>query len=155
GEPTFLLEAHRMVGNILYFLGEFPTALRHFEQGIALYDRQQHDTLAFLSGQDPGVVCLSFAAWGLWMLGYSDQARTRSEEAVALARKLGHLNTLGLALSFAADLYNTCSNWAEAREYGQAVVRLAEEQGLPFSRAIGLCNMGYTLASVGQYENGI
>lgn len=155
GESTFLLEAHRMLGNVLHFLGEFPLALRHLEQAIALYDLQQHRTLAFMSGQDPGVVCRSFATWSLWMLGYSDQARIRSEEGIALARELGHANTLALALGFAAYFRNTSREWTAALTHAEAAVSLAEEQGLLFWEAAGTFNLGVALANLGQRENGM
>src|SRR5262249_43632331 len=67
-------------------LGETPNlaARAHQEQGITLYDLQQHRSLAFLSGLDPGVMCLNFAANTLWHLGYPDQALKRSREAIML-----------------------------------------------------------------------
>ena len=53
-------------------------------------------------GQDPGVACLSYAAWALWFLGYPDQALKRSHEALTLAQELSHPFSLAFALSFAA-----------------------------------------------------
>jgi predicted ATPase len=154
-DRTLLLEAHRMVGNSLYFLGEFPAALRHLEQAITLYDHQHHRTLAFISGQDPGVASRSFAAWCLWMLGYVDQAQARSDEAVALARELGHANTLGLALSLAANFHNSRREWSAALKCAEAVASLAEEQGLVFWGALGVFNLGVALTNLGQYEKGM
>lgn len=129
--------------------------MRHLEQAISLYDLQHDRTLAFMSGQDPGVVCRSFASWSLWALGYNDRARTRSEEAVALAREFGHANTLGLALSFAANFHNTRREWAAALAYAEAGVSLAQEQGLVFWGALGMCNLGIALANLGQPEIGM
>jgi hypothetical protein len=65
-------------------------AREHLEQGIALYDPQQHCSHAFLYGQDPGLACLSYAAWTLWLLGYPDQARQRSREMLSLIQGLSH-----------------------------------------------------------------
>ena len=70
-DPALLLEAHRALGHTLFWLGELSSARAHLEQGIALYDPQQHRSLAFLYGLDPGVACLCFAAWALWHLGLS------------------------------------------------------------------------------------
>ena len=55
GDPALLLEAHYALGNTLNYLGEFAAAQAHLEQGIALYDPQQHRAHAFRYGQDPGV----------------------------------------------------------------------------------------------------
>jgi hypothetical protein len=51
-----LLEAHRALGATLFYLGAGASALTHLEQGMALYDPQQHGALTFLYGDDPGVV---------------------------------------------------------------------------------------------------
>jgi predicted ATPase len=90
-DPALLLEAHVALGYTLHFLGEFIPAREHWEQGVALYDPQQHRALAVLyGGADPGVYCLSGAALALWSLGYPAQALKRSQEALILARELSH-----------------------------------------------------------------
>ena len=45
---ALLVEAHHALGTALFFLGEFASARAHLEQGIALYDPQQHRSRAFL-----------------------------------------------------------------------------------------------------------
>jgi len=83
-DPALLLGAHCALG-FTFYQGEFALARKHSEQSVALYDSQQHCSLIFLYGQDPKVTCLSYAAWVLWYLGYPDQARKRSDEALTLA----------------------------------------------------------------------
>ena len=63
-DPALLLEAHRALGQTLFWLGELAPARAHLEQGIALYDPQQHRSLAFHYGQDPGVGCRIYRAPG-------------------------------------------------------------------------------------------
>ncbi len=41
-DSALLLEAHYALGVPLYWLGEFTLVRAHFEQGLALYDPQQH-----------------------------------------------------------------------------------------------------------------
>ena len=50
------------------------------EQGIALYDPQQHAAHAFLYGQDPGVVCLSYGLGFVvpWLSGPGLEEESRS-----------------------------------------------------------------------------
>jgi len=79
-----LLKAREVLGITLYHLGAWMPARAHFEQGMALYDSQQHRSLAFLYGENPGVACLSRLANALWILGYPDQALERSREALSL-----------------------------------------------------------------------
>ena len=68
-EPSRLVEAHRVLGNTFFWLGELALARDHLEHGIALYDAKQHHALAFLYGTDPGVVCRAYASWVYWLCG--------------------------------------------------------------------------------------
>jgi len=49
----------------LLWLGEVVPARAHLQQGIALYDPQEHRALAFRAGIDLAVWCLSHAAQAL------------------------------------------------------------------------------------------
>ena len=83
----------------LFSLGEFTLAQDHYQQGIAIYDPQQHAQHASLyGGHDPGVCGLRHASQMLWLLGYPDQALQRSKDALALAQKLSQPSTLSFAL---------------------------------------------------------
>ncbi len=82
-DPTLVLEARNMLGQTLSYLGAFPLAYTHAEQGFALYDAQQHHALASRYVRDPGVLCLFYKAWNLWFLGYPDRALTTGREADA------------------------------------------------------------------------
>jgi predicted ATPase len=84
-DPIHLLEAHEALGTTLLYLGEYPVARMHLEQGIALTDPVVQRALAFRYGVAPGVRCLTFAALTLWCLGYPTQAVRWSQEALALA----------------------------------------------------------------------
>src|SRR5262249_54870153 len=83
-DAVMLMVAHRALGSTLFYLGETAIQHTHYTEGIALYDPQQHRALAFLYGDDAGVVFRSHAARALWLLGYPDQGRARNDEAVTL-----------------------------------------------------------------------
>ena len=64
--PALLLEAHNAQAQTLLPLGELIPGREHVEQGIALYNPQQHRSHAFFyGGHEPGIAGLSLAAWGL------------------------------------------------------------------------------------------
>jgi predicted ATPase len=89
GDRAFLLQAHHALWPTLLYLGELAPAYAHAEQGMALYDLQQHRTHAFVyGGHDPGVCCRQVAALELWFLGYPDQARQQAAAALSLAQEL-------------------------------------------------------------------
>src|SRR5262249_56418251 len=82
-DPVLFLEAHQALGVNWLYLGELALARMHLEQGIALYDPKQHCSYTSLyGGADPGVACLSYVAWVLWLLGYPDQALQRNRETL-------------------------------------------------------------------------
>jgi predicted ATPase len=154
-DPVHLMEAHRALGNTLFWLGEFAPALGHLEQGMALYDFQQHRSLAFLYGTDPAVVCLSYGAWALWLLGYPDQARKRSHEALTLAQGLSHSHSLAVALTWAAYLHQSCRKVQAVQEQAKALLALAAEQGFPYWLALGTILWGWVLVKQRQGEEAI
>jgi predicted ATPase len=154
-DPALLLEAHLALGTTLFSLGELASAQVHLEQGIALYDPQQHRSLAFRSGQDPGVFCRAFAPWALWYLGYPAQALQRSQEALTLAQELSHPLSLALALDLAAVLHQLRREGQAAQERAEAMMVLCGEHGFPLFLAQGTILRGWALAEQGQREEGI
>jgi class 3 adenylate cyclase/predicted ATPase len=155
-DPTLLLHPHRALGLTLFHLGELTAARAHLQQSIALYDPQTHQPdRSPLSGQDPKVTSLSYAAWALWLLGYPDQARESSHEALALAEGLSHSLSLAFALSFAATLDQFRRERQQTHEQADAMIALCTDQGIPFFLAIGTILQGWGLAEQGQGEEGI
>jgi predicted ATPase len=146
GDPALLLEAHYALGNTLNYLGEFAATQAHFAQGITLYDPQQHRAHTVRYGQDPGVMCHSYAALTLWWLGYPDQALQRSQEAVTLARELAHPLNLASALVFAAWLHQFRREGRLAQERAEAGIALATELGATVLVAQGTIFRGWALA---------
>ena len=150
-----LLLAQQALGQTLFFLGESVSARPHLEQGIALYDSQQHHSLAFRYGQDSGVVCRGYVAWDLWLLGYPDQAVQRSNEALARAHEVAHPFSLAFASCFAAALHQFRRDGEAVQERARATMALASEQGFPLYLALGTILWGWALAARGQREDGI
>lgn len=153
--PALLLEAHRLLGGILYLLGELTSARAHLEQGMGLYDRQQHRSHAFLYGNDPAVVCLSSVALALWHLGYPDQALQRVHEALTLTQALDHSFSLAWALAYAAILHQYRREGRLAQEQAEAAISICEEQGFALWLAAGTYVRGWALAEQGQGEEGL
>jgi predicted ATPase len=143
------------LGATLAYLGEFAQALKHLEQGIALYDPQKHRSHAFLHGQDFAVSCLARTAHTLWFLGYPDQALKKNQEALALARDVSHSHSLAYALVFAAQFHQLCRQEQAAQEKSEAAITLSTDQGFPIWIASGIFFRGWALAEQGQIEEGI
>src|SRR5439155_22664290 len=96
-DPTMRVEGHLVLGACLAMLNRLESGMDHLEQGIASYDPDRHESARFRLGNNPGVVCFMTSALVLWMLGLSDRARDRANEAVALATRLSHPSTMAYA----------------------------------------------------------
>jgi len=154
-DSAFLPEAHFVVGQTLFHFGEFSAARRQYEQGIACYNPKQHYTQAFLYGQDTGVFCRAQMALDLWSLGYPEQARQRSQEALTLARELAHPMSLSFALFLAAFLHVFRREGQTAHELAATLMRLCTDQGNPNLLPYGTAAQGWVLAAQGEGEEGI
>ena len=101
------------------------------------------------------MTCLSYAALGLWYLGYPDQALKRSHEALTLAQELSHPFSLAFALVMAAMLHQLRREGQAAQERAEAAMALSTEQGFAHWLADGTILRGWALAEQGQREEGI
>jgi predicted ATPase len=104
-DSELFLEANVALGLTSVCLGKLTPGLTHLENGIKLYNSPQHNEHAVLYGQDPAVVCASWAAWALWLLGQPDQARQKIRQALTFAQARAHPYSQAYALGCAAVLH--------------------------------------------------
>jgi predicted ATPase len=154
-DPALLLVARQALGTTLFYLGELLSARGHLEQGIGCYDLHQHRFHALLYGQDPGVICLSFAARTLWLLGYPEEALQRSQQALSLVRELSHPFSLAFALFFAAWVHHYRGERQTTLERLEELMALSTKQGFTVLQAQGRILQGLVLSEQGQGLEGI
>jgi len=150
-DPAHLLEAHRALGHTLLFMGEFVAARAHVQQGLALCDVPARRPGTVVYGQHSGIACLSSAAYGLWFLGYPDQALVTSREAVSWARELAHPFSLAFALYYATQVRRVRREACDT----EALMALTSEQGFVYWSALGIFNQGWMLVAQGAVATGI
>jgi DNA-binding SARP family transcriptional activator/predicted ATPase len=157
GDPLLVALGHWQLGFVSFGLGEFAAARAHLQQVISFYEPQEHhQSLVSLRGSDAGVNALSFDACCLWALGYPEQALQRSEEALALARELGHPVSLADVLAFGACMPNKMRRDACAlKDHAEELMRLSKEKGFAGWLATGTCYRGEAVAMLGQFQEGI
>jgi predicted ATPase len=153
--PTHLLEAHDALGSTLFYLGDYVTAQTHIEQGIARTDPTAERALTLHHVVSPGVRCLAIAANVLWCLGYPTRAVQRSQEALALAQALAHLQSLAYAQHTAAFLYHRRRETPALQAQADALLTLATAQEFPLWVGHGTFWQGWALAMQGQGEAGL
>jgi len=152
-DPILLLGAHFALGQTLYMLGELTSAQEHLEQGIALYNPQQHRSPAW-AGIPPELQCLTLRAHILWLLGYPGQALKRSHEALTLAQKMSHPYNLAGILWQVTMIPLFRREWQATQEQAEAAITLSTDQGFPLWLAGGMIYQGWALTEQGQETEG-
>jgi DNA-binding SARP family transcriptional activator len=104
GVPALEMAGCFLVGSSLFHLGRLHESRDHIERSVPPYGSHAHPALALFAGPDVGVFCRAYLSHLLWQLGEIGAAETNSQEAIALARELGHPFSLAIALSYAAML---------------------------------------------------
>jgi predicted ATPase len=154
-DPALLLEAHRPLGQTLFYLGAFTPARTHLAQGLALYDPQQHRSHIFRYGHDARVACLCHLIEVLWCLGAPDDALQRGHETLTVARELSHAPSLAFALFYTALLHQLRREGPTIQARLEAVITLSTEHGFPFWLAMATILQGALLAEQGEREAGL
>jgi class 3 adenylate cyclase/predicted ATPase len=154
-DPARVMEAYRMLGNIVFWRGELVMARAHLEEGLALYHAHQSRVHAMLSVRDPGVEMQGFVALTLWFLGYPDQAFTSFQQALHLAQALAHPYSLAVALNMMAWLHQCRRESLLTQDRAEAVIALATEHGFAQRQAASTMLRGWALADQGRVAEGI
>jgi class 3 adenylate cyclase/tetratricopeptide (TPR) repeat protein len=149
------LQAHHSAWATSTFAGDPATAREHSEAGRRLYDPERHRSHRLLyGGHDPGVCACSLGALGHWSLGYPEKALALSIEAVALAERIAHPFSLGIALLFDGMLRLDCGEPVLALQRLEAAEALASEQRLGFAWPPQFLR-GAALSAQGAFEESI
>jgi predicted ATPase len=155
-DPAYLSRAHSVLGMALLWSGELTSARTHLEQVMALsvlpQSRSQDFPRLVVAGR---ISALSHVALALWLLGYPDQAVTKSNEALTLAQVQSHPQSLFYVLVYAAALHQFRREVQAVQARAEAVIALSTEQGFMHGLAAGMVERGWALAEQGQGETGI
>jgi class 3 adenylate cyclase/predicted ATPase len=155
-DRALLVQAHNALGLVLFFRGDFAAARDRLEQSLALYDVEQHRSLAFsYAGQDPGVTSTVFSAWISQTAGYPEQALKRSHDALDLAQLLAHPYSLVYARGIAAAFHQYRKEEDSTRDLADASLSLATEHGFPFWSGFQTILLGWALVKQGKADEGI
>jgi len=149
-----LLQAHQALGGVLLHRGEVAAAYRHWQQVMVRCDPRR-ERPRVTPGCDLRVLCLSYMAWCLWLLGYPIQAQQRSHQALSLAQNLAHPFTCVFALNYAAWLAYLYRDTPGARAWAEASIQLATELGVPDFLAAATMARGWSLAIHDHSEAGL
>ncbi len=148
-------EAYFTMGLSHFYLGHLKTAHDYWEITDQRYQQNPVDSCTFFTGQDVGVVGLSFLSWSSWLLGLSEKALEISQQSLALAKARSHPYSLGLALSLAAIFYQFRQEPETVQDYAEAAIAISQEQGFEFWLVHGKILKAWALVEQGKIETGI
>ena len=154
-DASMRIEGHLVVGYNYAFYKDVKLGMDHLERVIADYDPKRFGTHRYHLGNNPGVVALNASALLLWLLGFTDRALKRANDAVALATKLDHPYSMAYALFHAGVLHLWRREGELAENCAQAVLDIAEEHEFQVWRAVATCLHGAALARMGRAEEGL
>jgi class 3 adenylate cyclase len=154
-DPALLLQAYMAKGTAELINGNLVDSLAHLDEAIARYSAEKYRDDVVRFSLDPGVVSLSRSSWVLWLLGFPDKAIARSEATLELARRLGHTHSLGMALGFAAMLYQFRREPGEVEPLAKEAEVLCLEHGPPQYVFLGQFLRGWVVAHDGNTETGL
>ena len=155
-DPALLLEAHIALGVSWFYLGQLSQAHAHLEQGIRLYDPQQHHALAFRYGNfDPGVVCRRMPGGPCGYRAIRIRPWSAANEALTLAQHLEHPYTLARGLYWTTLLHQLRREWQVVSERAETAITVATAQQVALVLAVGPIMRGWALAMQGQGAEGL
>ena len=137
-DPTHRVMAAYATGLARCWRGERDLAAELFEVGAAAYDPAMHARLLTMGPQDPGLVCIARGASNRFHVDLDPAQCGRIDEAVELARRLGHAHTLNYMLHWKAMQAVDAGDWPRAEAAIDETVAFAEEQGFATWRSLGL-----------------
>ena len=155
GDPGAVMQAHHALWTSLFSLGELVAARDHVVQGLALYDRDQHASMAVIYGHDAGVCGHSIGAWALELLGEPEQASRSAGDAMTLARGLDHPFSEAHALVLGTFLHRLRGDWRTTRQLAEQAIGVARDRGFALLLARATTMRGWALAQGGEIEDGI
>jgi predicted ATPase len=126
--------AHTLVGHSFVQLGKLNLARRHFDKALARSDpaieRSPGSALP-----EPHTALLVYLSFDLLLLGYVDQARARSAEALTRAINASRPHQVVLALGYSLRLHYCLRDHAGLRAQAEMLDRLSAEHGFALYRA--------------------
>ena len=154
GDSDLLLQGHMALGTIQLLWGDLDAAQHHLDAAITRYAPDSHRSHAVRFNIDPGILSLSRASWALWFRGYPDQAVELDNRTLALARRLGHAQSLGMALCFSAALYQFRREPTLAQAIAQEAAEVSGEHRFAQYAAEAGFLLGWAVTELGQSEAG-
>jgi predicted ATPase/class 3 adenylate cyclase len=153
GDPVARILGHRALGPTLFQLGEFESAVEHFQQ-LVTADVSEGRHFSALLPFDPCISGRSWLSLTLAVLGYPEQAIKHAEKALADAEHLQHRNTLAVVLSLRCSLGQFLRDHHDVAHHVKALLALAVERDFAYWAGLATYFLGWTHSKAGDIAVG-
>ena len=149
GVPALEMAGHFILGVSLFHLGQLTASREQIEQAVPSYDSPSHPALALFAGPDVGVFCRAYLSHLFCQSGQAAQAVAMSEESIALARRVAHPFSLGIALDYAAMLNVFRQEGKLARDRAAEASAICRQHGFVYYLAVAEILEGWAIGVEG------
>ena len=155
GDDGLRSAGHVAVAVCRFYLGEYVRATEHIERSLALFlpSYGAHQLVTY--GQHLGVGAHGYLAWFATVMGQFDRGAEEAEQAMAMAREVGHQFTLALALGTVGMVDGERGDAERLARRGEELLSVSREQGFQFFIAIGLYFTGWAALLTGDRARGV
>jgi len=154
-DEDLLMQAHLMVGNARFWVGDLDGAERHLGELQHRRGRDRHADHLAAFAQDPRFTAVFPAALARSLRGDDAGALAMAEEALSDARALGHRFSEAMILQVIGFLHCRDGRPELAEPVGEKLVALSRREGFPVYAAIGSLVVGWAQARRGDTERGL
>ena len=155
-DPEILLQAHHCNWASAFHAGELDRCRDHIENGLALYGRPDCENRPWLFGNHDARVCAhGELAQVLWMQGHPVEALAQERAARDWAERKSHSGTSAHAYDMTLLHRYYRRDAKGVHGWAQAVIDLADDCGMPDSRAKGHLFLGWALSEKGDPAAGV
>lgn len=117
--------------------GQFAAAEPWLERALAFYDPTRDQKQGSLFGLDSRVWSGALLALVEWGIGRTQRALQLAEEAIAWAREIKHVPSLGIALLYASQIHHMAGDRAKVRLRTGELLEWSKTYGLPALEGYG------------------
>ena len=153
-DPALMIGAYQSLAVLLYFLGDFESARQYAMRGVQIWRSGNVQTHAedYIT---PGVACLIYGAACEWHFGEIASCHALMDEGASIAKELNDMNSLAVALVWAAALAHCERNPAEVDRLTSELIELSTRQNFAYWLAIGAIFRGWARSASGNTVEGI
>ena len=157
-DAALMIEACRALAVTHYHSGDFEAAQQYAMRAVQIWrsgNVQSHmkgpqKALEYLRAYNPVAVCLCYRAGCEWHLGEIASCQATIAEAISLAKKQNDMNSLAVALTWAAMLGTCERNAAEVERYSSDLIELSTRHRFAYWVAIGAIFRGWARSASGE-----